>query len=138
MRGKNGQVLNNYSSGTTVNQGTISADVSGGTIQIGDGFGTFQNQGTLSALNGGTLNVYGPWINAAGANITAGAGSTLNLGSSTTNWSNAGTITATNATVNLGGSVHKPISARSIAPAGRSTSSVKSMATSRSPLRPAT
>jgi autotransporter-associated beta strand protein len=104
VHGKNGQVLNNYTSGTILNQGTISADVSGGTIQVGaDNAGTFQNQGTLSALNGGTLNVYGPWSNAAGANITAGAGSTLNLGSGTTPWSNAGTITATNATVNLGG-----------------------------------
>jgi autotransporter-associated beta strand protein len=104
VRGKSGQVINNYSSGTIVNQGTISADVSGGTIQVGaDNAGTFQNQGTLSALNGAKLNVYGPWSNAAGANITAGAGSTLNLGSSSTPWSNAGTISATDATVNLGG-----------------------------------
>jgi len=104
VRGAKGQVLNNYSSGTIVNQGTISADVSGGTIQVGaDNAGTFQNQGTLSALNGGTLDVYGQWSSAAGATITAGAGSTLNLGSGASPWSNGGTITATNATVNLGG-----------------------------------
>jgi hypothetical protein len=102
IHGHSGRIINNYGSGTIVNQGTISADVSGGTINIGSGTGSFVNQGTLSALNGGTLNVAGNWSNVSGANITATA-STLGLGSSGYTWSNAGSITATNSTVNLDG-----------------------------------
>jgi hypothetical protein len=61
---------------TIVNQGTISADVSGMTLRVQGG--TLTNQGTLEAKNGGTLTL---------ANM----------------WSNAGTINAANSTVNLGG-----------------------------------
>ncbi len=61
-----------------VNQGTISADVSGGTLIINPN-GTFTNSGTVQALNSSIL--------------TIGA----------TNWSNPGTFSVNNATLNLGG-----------------------------------
>ena len=100
IRGKYGRIINNFATGTIVNQGTISADVSGGTINVGSSTGTFANQGTLSALNGATLAVAGNWSNATGATVTA-TGSALNLGSSGYSWSNAGTISATNSTYNV-------------------------------------
>jgi hypothetical protein len=102
IHGKNGSLNNVYATGTIVNQGTYSADVSGGTLRIG-GTGTLRNDGTMSALNGGTLVVAGPWTNAAPGIVSAN-GSTLTLGSGASAWSNAGTINVTNSTVNLDGS----------------------------------
>ena len=91
-----------YPDDTIVNQGTITADGSGGlangTVSINSL--TFSNQGTLSASNGETLSLNSTWwTNSAGSTISV-SGSTLNLGGT---WSNPGTITATNSTVNLGG-----------------------------------
>jgi fibronectin-binding autotransporter adhesin len=102
IRGKRGQILNYFDSGKIVNQGTITEEVLAGVIIIGDGKGTFVNQGALSESNGATLTVNGSWSNAAGATLSATSG-TLNLGSGVFPWSNAGTITANSATVNLGG-----------------------------------
>ena len=72
---------NGGASGTAIiNQGTINADVAGTSLTIYPGnTGTFTNQGSLQASNGGTLNVNGAW-------------------------SNTGTISETNSTLNLGGS----------------------------------
>ena len=62
MRGQSGAVGYNPSLGGTtnvavVNQGTIQADVAGGTITV---YGTGnQNAGTLNALNGATLSLQG-------------------------------------------------------------------------------
>ena len=59
-----------------INQGTIDADVSGGTISVN---GTnWSNSGTLEASNGGTLNLSGTWTDAG--TVTAGSGSTVDLG----------------------------------------------------------
>ena len=77
IRGKSGSIANDYSNGSIVNQGTISADVAGGAITI--------NAGAFT--NAGTINV---------------SGSTLNLNSSHT-LSSLGTINRTGGTINLGG-----------------------------------
>ena len=98
------------------NQGTISADVKGGTITIA---GTsFNNQGTLEAQNGGTLNVQDMAGNVG--QVSLGAGSTLSLNGVYTNnlvlnipanaelnpagtWVNSGAITASQGTIKLSG-----------------------------------
>jgi hypothetical protein len=74
------------------NQGTISADTSGGTITVQN----FVNQGRLSALNGAGL-ILNTFSN--NATITA-AGGTLTLGG---NWSNGGVISGNVTVINLGG-----------------------------------
>jgi hypothetical protein len=43
---------------TLINDGTISADLSGGTLTIG--VSNFMNHGTLKATNGGTLQIFSP------------------------------------------------------------------------------
>jgi hypothetical protein len=78
-----------------LNQGTIAADVAGGTWYLTH----LTNQGSIQALNGGTLNAQN-LVNAAGGTVTVNA-ATLTLDG--TNWRNLGTINSTNGTVNLGG-----------------------------------
>ena len=60
-----------------VNQGTISADVSGGTITINAQ--PFSNLGLAQALNGGTLKLNNSWNNSG---TLVESGGTLNLGGS--------------------------------------------------------
>jgi hypothetical protein len=99
-----------------INQGTILADVAGGTISITGQ--PFSNQGLLGASNGGQLNIQlagnlgqvttiggtltlnGTYTNNLTLNLTTN--SVLNLNG---NWFNAGSINATNATLNLGGAI---------------------------------
>ncbi|MCY2953144.1 MAG: hypothetical protein NTU53_14365, partial [Planctomycetota bacterium] len=133
IRGGNGWVNNNTWTGSligysnwvggglnasVVNQGMIIPDVSGTSIVINPS-GTFTNQGTMGASNGGTLyingmtgNVGATLLSGSGSHlwlygtyviapeIAAPAGTTLSLNG---NWSNAGGITTTSATLNLGG-----------------------------------
>ena len=98
IRGQSGSLQ--QQAGTTGNtivvQGTVTADVAGGTIQLGT-FGPVINQGSIQALNGGTISGVGS-VNNSGKTITV-TNSTLSLGGS---WSNAGTIVSTNSTLNLG------------------------------------
>ncbi len=76
-------IWNNFFAGTTdgrvVNRGTIRADVSGGRFSVlQSGTGTFENMGTLAAVNGGRLLVdrlSGPLGNAG----ASGAGSLLRV-----------------------------------------------------------
>src|SRR5208282_813950 len=63
------------SGASVVNQGTISADVSGGTITIEGG--NLNNEGTLEAQNGGTLNVQDMAGNVG--QVSLGADSVLSL-----------------------------------------------------------
>ncbi|TXI77148.1 MAG: S-layer family protein, partial [Dokdonella sp.] len=62
---------------TLTNNGAIQADVAGGaiTIQVN---GTTTNNGTLAALNGGTLNLNSAIVGTTGSQILAGAGSVVN------------------------------------------------------------
>ena len=60
FHGYAGAIFNHFSGGNLDNQGTISADAAGGSLFVG-GLGTTQNEGTLSASNGGTLGLEGSW-----------------------------------------------------------------------------
>ena len=123
VRGKTGQI--GYAASpwggpanvAVVNQGTISADVSGGTITINAQ--PFSNLGLMGAANGGQLNVQDLVGNVGQVSLIAGSSLTLN-GTYTNNlalnlttnamlnlggaWVNSGSINATNATVSLSGS----------------------------------
>ena len=76
IHGANGTISYYYSNNVLVNQGTIAADTSGGTVSVN--VSTLTNQGTMSASNSGILTLGGTW-------------------------SNTGTISESSATVNLGG-----------------------------------
>ncbi len=78
VRGHSGLIggqLNIGGAQTLVNNGTISADVSGGIITINESAVT--NNGTLSALNGGTLVLSSNVTGGALGQIVAGSGSTV-------------------------------------------------------------
>ncbi|MGE3864680.1 MAG: beta strand repeat-containing protein [Burkholderiaceae bacterium] len=78
VRGQNGTIGNEvYVAGTQtlVNHGRISADVSGGTIEITQSAVT--NSGTLEAINGGTLVLSSNVQGSSGGTIHVGAGSTV-------------------------------------------------------------
>jgi CARDB/Immunoglobulin domain len=99
-----------------INDGTLSDDVSGGTIDVNAQ--TFGNQGVLSAINGGQLSVQGltgyigavslatsgtvtlngTYTNNSVLNVTNGA--TLNLNG---NWVNAGTLDEVGGKIGFGG-----------------------------------
>ena len=78
IRGTNGTIGGqNFEGGPNaiLNNGTISADVSGGTINIVNAPVT--NNGTLQAQNGGTLVLSSNVTGGAGSQIVAGAGSVV-------------------------------------------------------------
>ena len=58
VHGQSGNLVSPFG-GTIINNGTISADSPDGTISFGDSQSNVENQGTLSAINGGTLNIQG-------------------------------------------------------------------------------
>jgi hypothetical protein len=62
---------------TLANDGTIQADIAGGTVTLQVN-GLTTNNGTLAALNGGTLNLNSPVTGTAGSQILAGALSVVN------------------------------------------------------------
>ncbi|GAB1391312.1 hypothetical protein MASR1M6_34940 [Rubrivivax sp.] len=79
---------------TLVNNGTIQADVAGGTITLQiNGGGGVTNNGTLAARNGGTLLLNSQVTNNAGSQILADTGSTV--------WQNGATL---NGTIKVNGS----------------------------------
>jgi hypothetical protein len=80
-----------------INQGTISADVSGGNITVNGQ--PFENQGTVRAINGGQVTLVN-LLNRAGASVAA-TGASLSFSGT---WTNAGSISATDSAVTLGGS----------------------------------
>ncbi len=101
VRGQNGFVgYSDYYVGpqnvSVVNQGTISCDVSGGTIVVSAQ--PLSNQGLLAASNGGLLNVQDLATNVGQISLVGGG--VMSVGG---NWTNAGTINATNSTLNFGG-----------------------------------
>jgi hypothetical protein len=92
---------------TLINNGTISADVSGQSLTVT--LSVFTNAGTMEAINGGNLNISGGYTQTAGTTRLAGGslsgGGTLNLQGGTLTGS--GTITANvtnNALIEVGGS----------------------------------
>jgi hypothetical protein len=72
-----GVYVNSYSvsGGPIVNQGTVQADVSGGTIAIVAT--SFNSDGILCATNGGTLSVRGPYSFGTGAEALGGSGGNI-------------------------------------------------------------
>ena len=104
--------------GIVVNNGTISADVSGQSLNVqsgngngpnGNQYATFTNNGTLQAINGGTLNVNNSGGNAVNTGtIKADAGSSIFLSNTTQTAGQTianGTITTNSSDVFKGGSV---------------------------------
>ena len=83
-----------------INQGTIAADVGGGTIMVQAQ--PFINQGTVEARNGGTLVLAGNWSNTGTIRETNG---TLNLDGTFT-VSSLGSIQRTGGTVNILGTLN--------------------------------
>ena len=105
------------STATIINRGTIQADVSGRTIRINPLNGSFLNEGTLAASDGGTLDVDA--IKDAVGIASATAGSHLDIEGTFTNcldrtldgatlslrgtWANTATLSLTNSTLNVEG-----------------------------------
>ncbi len=92
----------NAGSSTIDNQGIINANDANANygITLESGTGSWKNDGTVEATNGGSLTLTGNWTNNADGSIAV-TGSTLNLSGT---WSNAGTFTSQGASsVNLGG-----------------------------------
>jgi len=104
VRGRNGAIgfggwWPSQSGVMVINQGTISCDVSGGTLWICGQ--PFNNQGLAQAINGGALSFQYPWSNSG---TLAASNGTLNLMNNFTT-AELGTIQATNGTVNLNGTL---------------------------------
>ena len=102
VRGHSGQIGQSTSCVGTpanvsvINQGTISADIAGGTINIRAQ--SFTNQAVAQVLNSAVLSI-DTLQNSATGMVLADSG-TLTLNG---NWNNFGLLDATNATLNLGG-----------------------------------
>jgi hypothetical protein len=73
--------------GQLINQGTIAADVPGGTLTLGDAQFTWTNSGTLSATAGGTLFLAGTGIWLTPGQVT-GDGGTVKFGAPIANANN--------------------------------------------------
>jgi hypothetical protein len=91
-----GQVSWYAGSMTLVNQGLISSEVNGKSVNLSAP--SMTNAGTLRALNGATLNFSSP--NWSSSNTISATDSTLNFNNS---WSNSGALSINNSTLNLGG-----------------------------------
>ncbi len=86
----------NAAAGTSfVNQGTITANTTSGTLTLN---GTWSNSGTIDAGTGGSLALNGAWSSTSSVSITGGGNLKL-----TGSWTNSGTIAMTSSTVDLGG-----------------------------------
>jgi hypothetical protein len=94
---------------TLVNQGSIAAGFAGGTFTVG-GYGTFINQGHITASNGATLLLNAMQFANAGT-ISLSGGATAVLGGpadvygQVPAWSNSGLISLNNATLTLSGAM---------------------------------
>ena len=115
IHGQNGTIQANL-----VNGGKISADVSGGTINVVNGFGS---SGTVEAVNGGNLTVGGDVTNSgvvhtgAGSHLsmnslTQSAGSTLTDGTLTLN-GGRGALVANGGTVSGSGTIQGSVTINS-------------------------
>jgi hypothetical protein len=87
---------------TLINQGLISAEVSGETLRIGGNniSGSLDNQGTVQAGDGATLQIRTTTWSNSGTVAASGVGTHLDIGGT---WSNTGTITVSDADLSLGG-----------------------------------
>ena len=109
IRGENGTIglgqLVNGSGNAIVNNGTISANVAGGTVAIAGLDAGITNNGTISALNGGTIALQSNLIGGAGGQLVAGAGSVISQQGVTisgiVNTSGGGNLRPTNSGFNI-------------------------------------
>ena len=118
VRGQNGTIGAAFSSPwggpvnvAVVNQGTVSADVAGGTIVINGQ--PFSNQGLGQGINGGTLALMGAWSNDGALSQSGGA---LNLGGSFS-YADLGTVDSTSRGVYLSGTLNNTNSTLTLNPA---------------------
>jgi hypothetical protein len=106
IRGGIGRISNYYDSATILNQGTIVADHDGSGIFLGDlsspAKGTFVNEGSLIAKDGGALSLYGRFTPSAKGSITLGEGGYLNLAGGISQ-AGMGTFHRTGGTVTISG-----------------------------------
>src|SRR5450755_962209 len=108
-QGNIGTPINVAGNNILINNGLISSDVGGGTLNIvspgGGGGGSFVNNGTLRAINGGTLLLSTNILANAGSQIVAGAGSAVVQNGVTINGvvnvSGTGSFTASNSGINF-------------------------------------
>jgi len=81
IRGENGLIgigqLINGNGNALINNGTISADVAGGTITLFGLTSGITNNGTIQATNGGTIRLQSNLIGTASGQLLAGAGSLI-------------------------------------------------------------
>ena len=81
IRGGSGSIglgqLVNGSGNALVNNGIISSDMAGGVITLQGLDGGITNNGTISALNGGTLQLQSNLVGSPSGQLVAGAGSTI-------------------------------------------------------------
>ena len=84
-----------------INQGMISADLSGRTMQLVNGLGTFTNTGIAQAINGATLEIRPASITNSGV-FKATTGGTVEVYGATT-VAGLGTLTNLGGTINLRG-----------------------------------
>ncbi len=94
--GQNGY-LGGGSNASIINRGTISADATGKYLQINP-TGTFTNTGTLQAINGGVLSLWGNWSSSGTININGGS---FQAGASTTG-TNSGRISYSSGSLSVG------------------------------------
>ncbi|MFO0875988.1 MAG: RHS repeat-associated core domain-containing protein [Gemmataceae bacterium] len=87
VRGISANIELNQANGALVNQGTIRAEGTGGTLSIVSygSISSFTNQGTLEARSGGTLEILVPSTHGGSLRVT-GIGSQLVLGGSVANF----------------------------------------------------
>jgi hypothetical protein len=88
IRGGNGRIVSSVAGTNLVNEGTISCDVSGRSIEIGS-YGppvSLSNSGTIEAVAGASVRILCPWSNSGTINVLSG---TLALG---TQLSNTGSV----------------------------------------------
>ncbi|MFT3819425.1 MAG: choice-of-anchor D domain-containing protein [Rubrivivax sp.] len=108
-QGNIGLAINTGGNNVLTNNGLISADVSGGTLNItapaNGGGSSFINNGTLQAINGGSLLLSTHVTGNSGSQILAGAGSSVVQNGVTVsgviNTSGAGVFSASNSSSNV-------------------------------------
>ena len=97
--GTNARLYSNPNVGLLVNQGSINAGLSGGTLTVYY-LANFTNQGSIGVSNGEQFVMQaGSFVNSGTLSVTNGGAVTLS-----TDWSNSGEISETDASLNLGGS----------------------------------
>ena len=110
IHGKTGSIFSYYNTAGILNQGTINADTSGGTLTLGgNGNATFTNTGLISALNGGSLVIPVSLNLGNTASLNEGASSTITINGNLTSSASNPSLFRTRGTIVLtGGTAGSP------------------------------